>query len=280
MFELITLEEFVFILSMIGLNGFFVVLLILLSVKTPVWTFFGGRAKLWLPRDDRTGSFEKIDTFGTLGTTKDGRTYLLDRDHFWKEKKSGSMIAVAYSNEGRTVDPRMWEKVQLLKSAGITDMNGLKAEIEERKKNKQPLVMAFGPKANVDLGEVYKNFSMPKTVDLPALNDYYKGNVRSDLTESRIQHRVAVEEKMSGKRDMFKWLVILAIIMIVGTLCFVMLMTVVNQGGGGVDVSAIAQGVAQGINDAGKKVVTGAQGAGSTVQGLVNGTIPAPATVG
>jgi len=288
MFEVITLEEFIFILAMVGLNGFFVVLLIVMSIKTPMWTFFGGKAKLWLPRDDRSGSFEKIDVFGGLGTTKDGRTYNIDRDHFWKEKKSGSMIAIAYSNEGRTVDPRMHEKIQLLKSIGIMNLKDLKAEIKKRVEEKDGFVLQLQPGLDVDLVKIHSSLSASKTIDLPALNDYYSGNNRADLNEARIQHRIAVEEKMAGKKDIFKWIVILSIVMIVGTICIVALMTVTNQGGGGVDVNALAQGVAQGITDANKKVVTGAQGAagaagsvaGNLVQGYNNATIPAPTTVG
>lgn len=279
MFEVITLEEFIFILAMVGLNGFFVVLLIVLSIKTPMWTFFGGRAKLWLPRDDRSGSFEKIDVFGGLGTTKDGRTYNIDRDHFWKEKKSGSMIAVAYSNEGRTVDPRMYEKIQLLKSIGIMDLKELKAEIKRRLEKKESLLLTMQPGLDVDLVDIHNSLSTSKTIDLPSLNDYYGGNNRADLNEARIQHRVAVEEKMAGKKDIFKWIVILSIVMIVGTICIVALMTVTQGGGGGVDVNALAQGVAQGITDANKKVLTGAENLGAGVGGIINATIPSPTTV-
>lgn len=283
-FEVVTLEEFTIILTLVGAIALETIFILLILMWTPAMTFFNKKPKLWIPGDDRTGKFETIKVVGGMGTTKDGRTYHLNKDHFWKDQKSGNMIAVAYSTSGHTLDPRIAPAIAALKAMGVNTWGELKKADEENKKQETDIIIPLEPEPGkikrwfagkkpkemwlselVELIESEEKTS-GKTINLSEIITFMPGNVRADLTEARIQHRVAVEEKLAGKKDVFKWIIALSIIIIVGTLAFVMIMSVTSPGAG-VSPEAIAKAVAQGLAEGQAKVVGGAQDAGAALPG-------------
>jgi hypothetical protein len=200
------------------------VLLIVLILTTPAWSFFVARMRkkiiLIHPRQNRYAEIIAADRYGNLAYVKNHGYYLLDPKHVYIEPKSKLPVAVVYGNIGITIDPKAAEIADVMNSLGISNYEGLKQAIEEGKKKGLDKIIIWG-----------------ETVNLEDIENYFASTERSDFIEAEIQRRTAAQviQKLRTPENWFKWAIILVIIMIGAAIAYVM----IQQGTAGSVVEGI-----------------------------------------
>jgi len=115
-----------------------------------------------------------------------------------------------YGNYSISINPKMAASADRLKKIGIMNHQDLKDLVESLKEKGEEMELNL-------IGE---------TVNVATVLDYFSRDDRSDSIESEIQRRGAAEaaQKMGGNTgDIFKYAMILAILMIAGAVAYVMI---------------------------------------------------------
>lgn len=198
------------------------VLLIMMITKTPALTFlfasFTKRIILIHPRENHYVNFVAAKPFGCLAGVKNRGLYIINPKHVYVESSSKLPCAIIFGNFALTLDMRVAACVTRLKELGIVAGDQLIAELTKIADAKQRLIITL-------LGE---------SVDAADLMAFFRTSERSDLVEAEIQRRQAnaILAKLKTPGDLFKWAVILVIIMIGAAIAWGMFTTVTAPAGG------------------------------------------------
>ena len=235
------------LLILVPIIGFGVSLLflILLITKTPATTFlkasFGKRNIIINPKENGYLSFEAGKPFSGLSYVKNKGFYETHPSDRYIEAKSKVPCFINYGRFAFSVSPLFALIAKKLKEMGIKNWVQLKRKYDSGELKGKDLELWSTPISFDHVLEIVsrsgiKDWSGPiqilgKSVSFDHIVDYFGRNERADLIEAEIARRTAAEtaSRMKGPSDIVKWVVILAIIMIVGALAY----AIVTSAGGG-----------------------------------------------
>ncbi|RLE45204.1 hypothetical protein DRJ16_00060 [Candidatus Woesearchaeota archaeon] len=213
---MLTLFEFSIIFSFIMGET---VLLLYLLLKTPAWAFLKAslrkRPVLIHTKENNYVEFIVPKPFGSLAFVKKRGYYLIDPKDVYIEQTSKVPTALVYGNFALTLNLKVAKLAQTLKKLGIKFYEDLVKLRENLEKKDQSL------KINL-LGE---------SVDLREAEDLFNKSERSDFIEAEIQRRTSyiAAKKLRTAGDIFKWAVVLIIIMIGAALAYGIVVTVAGS---------------------------------------------------
>ena len=197
------------------------IFLFMLLTKTPAWKFFkaslGHKLVLIHPKENKYIDFITPKTYSSLAFVKGRGYYAIDPKHVYIEGKSKVPCAIVYGNHAVTLDLTMADITSRLSSFGVKSADGLQKIMDSLKATGQAL------KINI-FGE---------SIDASTAMDYFNTSERSDFIEAEIQRRTAAQiiQKLRGPGDIFKWAVILIIVMIGAVLAYGMLTSILGNTG-------------------------------------------------
>ena len=206
-----------------------------LLVKFNAGAFLKAGKKLLLinPTENKRLSFIVSKNYGGLAETKNGY-YRINPDHIYIDEKSKVPCAFVYGKESLSISPKMSNVADKLKEVGINDANELATLIKKlgkEKKKKDYVVNLLGESVSIH--------------NVPA---FFWGNERSDLIESEIQRRTAVQamQKMKPSTEVLKYLIYFTIIIMVLAIVYKMI-TMGGDGGGTISTDQLKQAL-QNVN--------------------------------
>ena len=207
---------------------------------TPAMIFFkakfGKKMILINPDEDRRLVFRVANKDSDMAYVKNKGYYIIDPNHVSIESSSKIPTAIVYGSFGESIGSEDAEITEKLKSMGVNNYielidrmyNDITADtalkiglINKQQYDEQPNKIYKIPKENNDEVKIFG-----KTVSFDNVVKYFSKNTRADLIESKIQHRISAMkmEKLGGKAgDIFKWAVILVIVIIGGALAYNMI---------------------------------------------------------
>lgn len=218
----------------------FFIFFLLFTTKTPAMTFlkagFGRKMILINPDEDKRMVFRIAKKKRSLAHVKDKGYYLVDPNHVHIEAASKLPIAITYGNFGVSLDSETAALSKKLQEMKIKNWVEIVSHFTETLTSEQALKRELITKEQHDL-QPEKMYSIRKTnakdivlngetVPFDNIVNYFSKNVRADLIESEIQWRTSMNTmaKLTRGGDIFKWAVILVIILIGAALAYNMIM--------------------------------------------------------
>ena len=209
--------------------GISLIFLILLSIKTPAWTFLkaslGKRNIIINPRENGYISFVAGKPYSMLSYVKGEGFYLTNPSDRYIEAKSKVPCFINYGRFAFSVSPQFALIAKKLREMGIKNWEQLKKAYKNELKGKffmlesQPISWDWIYREIESAG--IKDWSKPfrilgESVSFDHVVDYFGRNERTDLIEAEIARReaAATMQKLKSPENIFKWAVILAIIII------------------------------------------------------------------
>lgn len=211
------LEATFFGLLVFGLVEF--VILMYLVLKTPALKFLKaslfGRMILIHPKENRYIDIEAVKLHSCLAQVKGRGYYVIQPKDVYLESTSKVPCALVYGNFALNIDLKMADVAQKLRELGVKFYDEIMKLKEELEKSGKSLQIKL-------LGE---------SVDISEIVDYFNTSERSDFIEAEIQRRTASQiiAKLRTPGDIFKWAVILVIIMIGAVLAYGMLQSILGS---------------------------------------------------
>jgi len=191
-------------------------LLILVLLKTPAFKFLKAslthRPILIHPRENHYVEFVTPKTYSSLAYVKNRGYYLINPDHVYIEGKSKVPCAIVFGNFALSLDLKMAKIAEKLRALGLRYWDELKKLKDQLSKSGKSLKITI-------LGE---------SVDLKDAVDYFNTSERSDFIEAEIHRRTAalVMKKLRTPGDIFRWAVILVIILIGAAIAYAIVVSV------------------------------------------------------
>jgi len=226
------------LLILVPLIGFGVstVFLLLLILKTPAWTFLKASLKkeniIINPKPNGYISFEAGKPCSLFTYVKEQGFYETNPADRYIEAKSKVPCFINYGRFAFSISPTFALVAKKLKEMGIKNWTELKKAYDKGELKGKYLELGSTPiSCDVIVDEIQKagikDWSKPisilgESVSFDHIVDYFGRNERSDIIEAEIQHRTAAAtmQKLKGPENIFKWAVILGIIMICGALAY------------------------------------------------------------
>ena len=220
-------------------SSLFFFLLVFIVWKTPAMAFLKAsilrRTILINPLENRRLDIKTSKMYGSLAHVKSKGYYIIDPNDVFIEGKSKTPVAIVYGNFGISINPEMSKLAQRLQEMGIRNypelMNAMVEEVPAKEAYRRGLISRKEYEENKDkmytvpreMGEIK---IMGESVPVHNVVDYFARDERADFIESEIQRRTAAQTmaKLSKTGDLFKWAVILAVILIAGALAYNIIM--------------------------------------------------------
>jgi hypothetical protein len=258
--EMVLLHPFVITLSMFTI--FLFIFLFILMLRTPAMKFFKGgfgkKIMLINPDEDRRMMFRVASKDKTTAYIKGRGHYIIDPKHVFIEPSSKLPCAFVYGMFGESIGLDDADASERLAEMGLKNISDLYAFTYKSAEKMLKEGNITKEQYDTDPKKIYtiqKEIHIcGKSVGFDEVFKYFARNTRADLIESTIQHRIsALKTEMQGSKaqELFKWAIILAIVLIAGALAYNMIMmgktpdTVTTQGVGGIigsGVNAISGG--------------------------------------
>lgn len=217
-------------------STFMFVFLWVLIMKTPAMTFFkagfGKRMVLINPDQDRRIVFRIASKDSDMAYVKKRGYYIINPGDVYIESSSKIPCATTYGLFGESINPKGAEFSEQLKKTGVSNYIELvnscydqvpasvlfkkkfitKEEYEAAPNKVYPIPKKDKPELKI----------LGKSVSYDNIIQYFSKNTRADLIESKIQHRISAikMEKLAGASNLFKWAVILVIVLIGAALAY------------------------------------------------------------
>ena len=213
--------------------------LMMLLTRTPAMTFllagFGRNVILINPDEDKRMSFRIAKKDGGLAHVKKKGYYILKPKDIHVEPKSKLPMAIVYGMYSESIDVNDANIAEKLKEAGVENYVQLlnkvyedidakeafrRGEITKEQFEQYPEKRYKVKKKNVDgikLGG--------QSLGFDRIVNYFAKNTRADLVESFVQHRESAMklQKIGESGAIFKWAIILVIVMIGAALAYSMI---------------------------------------------------------
>jgi len=240
-----TLPWQVIILSPLGLtiSGLCFILflfLYLLILKTPAMTFFkagfGKRMILINPDEDKRIVFRIAKKDSDMAYIKNRGYYIIDPGHVHIESSSKVPCAMTYGLFAESIDVTGGEYAEKLKDNNVMNYVEMLQKYYDEVSAEDMLKTGRITKEEYDQAPE-KTYTFPKekspelkilgkTISFDRIVQYFSKNTRADLIESKIQHRISaikLEKMGADTSKIFKWAVILGVLMICGALAYTMI---------------------------------------------------------
>jgi len=213
------------------------VLLFMGAIKSPMLAFLKAaltkRMVIINPNKNRMLSFEVGKSTGSLTYVNPKGFFLIDPRDVYIAKVSKIPAAIVYSNFGISINTKMAAAKEKLKELGIHNYTQLMAYLKLLEDKSKAEGKKFTVKMNV-LGE---------SIDLSSIINYFNRNERSDIIESEIQRRTAVQlmQKVGEGKTIIKWVMVAGVFIILAAIGYRMII----QSGGIAATSSQIEAVVQ-----------------------------------
>jgi len=227
-------------LTLTGLCLFLFAFLYMLMMRTPAMTFFkagfGKKMILINPDEDKRIVFRIAKKDSDMAYVKKKGFYIIDPSHVHIESASKIPCAITYGSFAESIDTTGGEYAEKLEKVGvknyvemlqkyydeITAEEMLKdGKITKEDYDNAPNKVYTSPKKKTPELKI-----LGKSVSFDRIVQYFSKNTRADLIESKIQHRISaikLEKMGADTSKVFKWAVILGVLMICGALAYTMI---------------------------------------------------------
>ncbi|MHA1302755.1 MAG: hypothetical protein ACTSPI_03525 [Candidatus Heimdallarchaeaceae archaeon] len=227
-------------LTLSGLCFLLFIFLYMLIMRTPAMTFFkagfGKKMILINPDEDKRIVFRIANKDSDMAYVKKKGYYIIDPAHVHMESSSKIPCAITYSSFSESIDPTGGEYAEKLKDMGINNYVELIQKYYDEIPAEEMLKSGRITKEQYDEAP-NKTYTFPKkehpklkimgkSVSFDRIVQYFSKNTRADLIESKIQHRISaikLEKMGADTSKVFKWAVILGVLMICGALAYTMI---------------------------------------------------------
>jgi len=212
----------------------------MLMMRTPAMTFFkagfGKRMILINPDEDKRIVFRIANKDSDMAYVKKKGYYIIDPAHVHMESSSKIPCAITYGSFSESIDPLGGEYAEKLKDMGVKNYVEMLHQYYDEIPAEEMLKSGKITKDQYDEAP-NKTYTFPKekspelkilgkSVSFDRIVQYFSKNTRADLIESKIQHRISaikLEKMGADTGKIFKWAVILGVLMICGALAYTMI---------------------------------------------------------
>jgi len=212
----------------------------MLMMRTPAMTFFkagfGKRMILINPDEDKRIVFRIAKKDSDMAYVKNKGFYIIDPSHVHIEHSSKIPCAITYGSFAESIDNLGGEYAENLEKMGVKNYVEMIQKYYDEIPAEEMLKSGKISKKEYDEApeKIYTSIKpkspelkiLGKTVSFDRIVQYFSKNTRADLIESKIQHRISAIklEKMGADTSrIFKWAVILGVLMICGALAYTMI---------------------------------------------------------
>jgi hypothetical protein len=226
-------------IALTSLTTLFFVFLLMLMKGTPAMPFFmakfGKKMILINPDEDKRMVFRVANKDSDMAYVKKKGYYIIDPNHVHIESISKIPVAITYGSYSESIDAKDAFLAEKLKGMGVKNyvelMDSLTDEITSKAALSSKLITQQQYDENPDRTYRVKKKNVGsikingESVGFDEIYNYFSKNTRADLIESKIQHRISAIklEKLTQDKQIFKWAVILIIVLIGGALAYNMI---------------------------------------------------------
>lgn len=230
------------------------VLLVLITMWTPAWTFIEAALKkerlILHVGEDKYLRIKGTKSIGSMSEIKKQGFYITSPKDTYIEAKSKSPIAICYGKYSLSLTPKAaaiakhleklglqnYEDIQMYYSMVKAQRKRLTGYIEKGKDGADIIHPAEKIPANEMLPDTFN--ILGESVNMEDVIKYFSSTERSDIIEAEIQRRTAAQAANQFKQggELIKWAAVIMIIMIGGAIAYAILSPYIAGAGGGTTI--------------------------------------------